>query len=124
MRRMGPICSSPNRRPPSLAWVCRRMPGRLMPRGSGDLRNGASCWGPGLVVAGAVSYAMDKLLGLLIEHRDDKRSVAALEIVWEVFSKPVGGAGDDGVVDGTVQMRARVQRTKDMSAQPDKDKKP
>src|SRR6218665_852654 len=46
MRRMGPICSSPNRRPPSLPWICRRMPGRLMPRCSGDLRNGASCWRP------------------------------------------------------------------------------
>ncbi|MCW5284919.1 ATP-dependent helicase [Verminephrobacter eiseniae] len=80
-------------------------------------------WGQ-LLAAGAVAYVLDKLLGLLIEHTDDKRSVAALEIVCEVFSKPVGGAGDDGVVDGTVQMRARVQRTKDMSAQPDKDKKP
>ncbi|KAB7560125.1 ATP-dependent helicase [Verminephrobacter eiseniae] len=114
MRRMGPICSSPNRRPPSLAWICRRMPGRLMPRCSGDLRNGASCWRP-------VPWPMcwTNCWGC----SSSTRMTSAALRRWRSCARcsPSRWAGPAMMAPCRC---ARVQRTKDMSAQPDKDKKP
>ena len=58
--------------------------------------------------------------GMLSESTDDKRSKATLEVVSDIFSRPSGEGGSDG----PSEMRARIQRIKDMIAAPEKEKKP
>lgn len=73
-----------------------------------------------MISAGAVSYVLEKTLQLLSESTDDKRSKATLEVVSDIFSRPSGEGGSDG----PSEMRARIQRIKDMIAAPEKEKKP
>lgn len=75
-----------------------------------------------MLQAGAVGYVMDKLLELLMEHTQDKRSKAALEIVCEAFLKPKDETGEkEG--DGITTVRDRVQHIKDLIVAPEKEKK-
>lgn len=76
--------------------------------------------------SGGVDYVLDKILRLLTEHTDDKRSKATLEIVCNVFARSTqkNGQGTQVGKDGPGEMRARVQRIKEMIAAPSEDKKP
>lgn len=72
-----------------------------------------------ILSTGGVAFVVDKVYMLLYENTQDKRSQSALEIVQEIFNKPL--ADESG--SGLESMRQRLQRVRDMLKSPDKKEK-
>lgn len=73
-----------------------------------------------VLATGGVAFVVEKIYMLLSESTTDKRSQRALEVVQEIFNKPLAGETGDGIAD----MRSRLDHVRSMMKSPDKKEKP